>query len=79
MTHHHIDMTGQRFSRLVAVECMGYRKWNGTYWRCKCDCGGETTTQRTALVQGRTRSCGCLRREVSSRKRGPRVVEAVTV
>src|SRR5262249_1914736 len=33
-------------------------------WRCHCDCGNETEVQRTSLVSGATRSCGCLFKEV---------------
>lgn len=28
----------------------------------RCDCGNETVTRKTLVVQGHTRSCGCLRR-----------------
>lgn len=31
-----------------------------TWWRCVCDCGGETVIPSTSW--GRTQSCGCLRR-----------------
>lgn len=55
----------QRFGRLVAVKEIGNVDGHGMIWKCVCDCGKEIFTQRTALVQGRTRSCGCLRRELS--------------
>lgn len=31
------DYTGQRFGRLVALECVGTNKY-GAVWKCKCDC-----------------------------------------
>lgn len=55
----------QRFGRLVAVQEIGNVDGHGTMWKCVCDCKQVHYTQRTALVQGRTRSCGCLRRELS--------------
>lgn len=55
----------RRFGRLVAVQEIGNVDGHATMWKCRCDCGEVTYTQRTSLVQGRTRSCGCLRREVS--------------
>lgn len=61
MTTHHIDMKGQRFGLLTVVAFAYHKKDWATYWRCVCDCGREKTTQRSALVQGQTRSCGCLR------------------
>ena len=52
---------GTRFHMLV-VESLAYLDdRRGTSWHCRCDCGGTTTTYRTALVSGNTRSCGCLR------------------
>ena len=53
-----IDITGQRFGRLVALEYM-----DRSQWRCLCDCGNETTSQGEHLRAGRTKSCGCLSRE----------------
>lgn len=32
-------------------------------FKCKCDCGNETTSLIGNLRSGATRSCGCLRRE----------------
>lgn len=28
-------------------------------WRCKCDCGNETTTRQSSLSSGVCKSCGC--------------------
>jgi len=54
------DLTGQRFTRLVALRPAGVR--NGrTLWTCKCDCGNEIVAQTVRLRNGGTRSCGCLR------------------
>lgn len=62
-----IDLVGQRFGRLVAIEYAGrIVNKNGnrtTLWRCKCDCGNETVVRYPLLVAGNTRSCGCLEQE----------------
>lgn len=50
-----IDLTGQKFHRLTAVEYVGNRKW-----RCICDCGKETVVGAYELKSGNTKSCGCL-------------------
>jgi hypothetical protein len=34
-----------------------------SYWTCRCDCGNMTTVERSSLVAGATKSCGCLLRE----------------
>jgi len=57
-----IDLTGQRFGRLTVIE-FAYIKNKKTYWRCKCDCGGEKITQYYSLKVGYTKSCGCLQKE----------------
>lgn len=56
-----IDITGQRFGRLVAIKPIvvnGYRKW-----LCGCDCGNLKSVASGALRCGRTKSCGCLSKE----------------
>ena len=53
-----IDITGQKFGRLTATECVGKSRW-----RFSCDCGGETITSSNNVKNGHTQSCGCYRRE----------------
>lgn len=60
-----IDISGQKFERLTAVEPC--RKNGKRMWRCVCSCGGETVTPVTALLRGHTRSCGCLFKEIRNR------------
>lgn len=57
-----IDLTGQRFGRLVASEYVKDRKW-----RCFCDCGAVTLVVAFQLTSGRSGSCGCFRAEYMSR------------
>ncbi len=58
------DLTGQRFGRLIVISVDSKTsKHHGTYWICRCDCGTEKSVSSTALKQGYTKSCGCLRRE----------------
>lgn len=62
------ELTGQRFNRLTALDCVA-RKRNGKtriIWRCLCDCGKETRVAADALKSGTTKSCGCLRKETIS-------------
>lgn len=59
-----LDLTGQRFGRLVAVKCVGSDKYKNKLWLCKCDCGGEKITTATVLKRGTTRSCGCIASEL---------------
>jgi hypothetical protein len=54
------DLTGKRFGNLTVMEFDRYE--NGqSYWKCRCDCGGEKVVGRVYLQNGHTTSCGCLR------------------
>ena len=57
-----VDLTGWTFGRLKVVELVQKRKW-----RCSCACGGEKVVIQTNLVNGNTKSCGCLQSEVAAR------------
>ena len=58
-----IDLTGQRFGRLIVL-CEDRRSKNvHAHWRCKCDCGNEVTVNGNSLRRGLTLSCGCYHRE----------------
>ena len=54
------DLTGQRFGRQVAIKPVGINKYRNYLWLCKCDCGNEHIVASGKLVQGKSRSCGCL-------------------
>jgi len=58
------DITGQRFERLVALKPIKKRSQGGSvWWSCLCDCGNICNVKSTSLRLGRTKSCGCLRKE----------------
>jgi len=58
------DLTGKTFGRLKVLgpPLEGYSTW----WRCQCVCGKEHLVHRTNLLTGHTKSCGCLKRSMSS-------------
>lgn len=59
-------MTNRRFGRLIAIERIGERKrGKNPRWFCKCDCGNLTIATSNNLRYGNTKSCGCLRKEIS--------------
>lgn len=58
-----VDLTGKRFGRLIVIEQAGRAKNGRVKWLCICDCGNEKITTETALVDGRAKSCGCLKSE----------------
>lgn len=60
-----IDLTGQHFGRLTALQYAGQSKNGNALWLCRCTCGNYVKTDSYRLRQGYVKSCGCLRREVS--------------
>lgn len=62
------DISGQRFGKLVAVECLGKDKHNNYLWLCKCDCGNTTNVTKTDLQRGHSKSCGCRKNGKGSRR-----------
>ncbi|RRG09924.1 MAG: AP2 domain-containing protein [Lactobacillus sp.] len=59
-----IDLSGQRFGRLVAIKPQGKSTNGNLRWLCRCDCGNYTEVDGVQLRRGDSKSCGCLRREV---------------
>ena len=55
-----LDLTGQRFGRLVAIKPTNERKDHRVIWECLCDCGTTTHVQSSYLTRGDIKSCGCL-------------------
>lgn len=64
-----IDITGQRFGRLIALKPTENRSSKGSImWLCKCDCGTIKEISIANLRNKRTKSCGCLARELTSKR-----------
>lgn len=57
--HHHLK--GKKFSKLKIV---GFAM-DGRHHlaKCICDCGARATIRITSILDGFTKSCGCIRRE----------------
>jgi len=63
-----IDITGQKFGRLIVIKRVyPNTRHRNTRWLCKCECGTEKTVDKSSLISGKTKSCGCLRRERGGR------------
>lgn len=54
-----IDLTGQRFGKLLVVERAENTLQGQARWRCKCDCGNESIVRGADLRLGNTITCGC--------------------
>jgi hypothetical protein len=61
-----IDLTGQRFGRLVVIGHKGRNGYGRYLWECKCDCGNTHYVVSISLKNGHSQSCGCLLSERAS-------------
>lgn len=53
-----VDITGQKFGMLTAIEPTDQRKNKKIVWRCRCDCGREVFVTAKELRAGKTQTCG---------------------
>ena len=63
-----LDLIGQRFGRLVVIKEEGRDQNGRVLLQCKCDCGNEVIVRSDSLRNGSCKSCGCLRKELSSER-----------
>lgn len=59
-----MDLSNKRFGRQVAIKPCGVNKFGNVLWECRCDCGNFHLVSQHDLVQGRSKSCGCLARDL---------------
>lgn len=59
------DIVGEKFGKLTAVKRVE-NKGHHVYYLFKCDCGNEKIISKEAVVEGKTKSCGCLQRKPQS-------------
>lgn len=60
-----VDITGQRFGKLIALEPTEERKHTSVVWKCLCDCGNICYATREGLRVGDNVSCGCKKSDKS--------------
>ena len=62
-----VEMEGKRFGRLIVLGING-KEGRAVTWKVKCDCGNIKVVRGGSLRSGKTRSCGCLLREVAGER-----------
>lgn len=58
-----IDLTGKTFGRLTVIAIS--KRSRRAAWDCQCVCGNSVVVAGPELRRGETKSCGCLRREIT--------------
>src|SRR6266487_4272583 len=61
------NLNHQVFGQLHVIGYAGRIK-GCPHWRCICSCNRETVVRDWYLMLGRTRSCGCFRKELMRRR-----------
>lgn len=70
------DLTGQKFNRLIVLQHIGTNnRWH--YWKCQCDCGNIVSVTTGNLLSNHTKSCGCLRKENTTKTSGESAANTV--
>lgn len=63
------DITNKKFGRLTAIRRTDKREntTGSIIWECRCECGNVIYVAANALISGNTTSCGCYKKEVTSK------------
>lgn len=68
-----IDLTNKKFGKLLVVKELKERGNRGQIkWECQCNCGNKHITSGESLRSGKSKSCGCLRKEAPYNKQKDR-------
>ena len=57
-----VDLTGQKFNKLTAINREGTTKDGKAKWYFRCDCGGFVIASGKDVRTGNTTSCGCVQK-----------------
>lgn len=67
MTTITIDLSGSTFGNWKVLSRASNNKVGHPRWLCKCSCGSECVVDASALRGGRSKSCGCLKRQAATK------------
>lgn len=59
-----IDLKGKTFNRLFVIERADNNENGKSRWLCECICGNIKIILSDSLKSGKTKSCGCLNKEI---------------
>src|SRR5882672_12005776 len=71
-----LELTGQRFGKLLVLQRVWPNKEGKTQWKCQCDCGKTCVLTGTSLTKRiPTHSCRCIQRAMIRNSRCKRPFE----
>lgn len=62
-----MELIGMKFFRLT-VTGYSHKKQNHHYYKCICECGKVKSIRKDSLINGDSKSCGCLAQELASER-----------
>lgn len=63
-----MDLTGQKFGRWLVLKQVKNEKSRDAKFLCRCDCGTEREVLGKNLKNGRSKSCGCYKKEIDKQR-----------
>lgn len=57
------NLLGKKFGRWTVLS-RAKNRYGNAVWLCRCDCGTIREVMGTYLVKGKSKSCGCLHKEI---------------
>lgn len=61
------DITGIKFNFITPIRCVGSAH-KQRMWECRCDCGNVFVISASLIITGHTKSCGCWKRSLASKR-----------
>ncbi|QAT48560.1 hypothetical protein EQM14_01505 [Caproiciproducens sp. NJN-50] len=66
------NLLGNVFGRLTVISKASNNIHGKAQWLCKCECGKVKIVLADSLISGKTRSCGCLQKEIAPLNNPPK-------
>lgn len=60
------DIIGKKYNRLIVLD-FEFKKNGFAYYKCRCECGEIRIVSKISILEGKTKSCGCIARGKSSK------------
>jgi hypothetical protein len=70
MNNYKTRLIGKTFGLLTVESFDSLAKGNKTVWLCQCSCGKKKLVRNDSLIQGTTKSCGCLNEKKGNESKG---------
>lgn len=63
-----IDLNGKIFDKLTILNRVKNSKSGNAQWLCLCECGNNKFISGSDIIKGKTKSCGCIRKETTTKR-----------